>query len=71
MHLNWTPFGYGSRICPGKELAMTELKYMIGTIFRLFRVESPAHHTQDSLDLMDVFVCGERSGHCWLRFVEE
>lgn len=28
MRLNWTPFGYGSRICPGSNLAVTELKYM-------------------------------------------
>lgn len=70
MNLNWTPFGYGSRSCPGSNLAMTELKYMLGTIFRLFRVEQPAEHTQAELDLVDVFVSGERSGHCWLRFVE-
>ena len=71
MHLNWTPFGYGSRSCPGSNLAMTELKYIIGTVFRLFRVEYPVDHTQEKLDLADVFVCGERSGHCWLRFVED
>ncbi|KAK3074172.1 hypothetical protein LTR53_003642 [Teratosphaeriaceae sp. CCFEE 6253] len=70
MHLNWTPFGYGSRSCPGSNLAMTELKYMLGTIFRLFRVEGPQKHIQKDLDLVDVFVSGEKSGHCWLRFVE-
>lgn len=71
MHLNWTPFGYGSRSCPGSNLAMTELKYILGTIFRFFRVEMPKQHAQADLDLVDVFVSGQRSGHCWLRFVEE
>ena len=47
---------------------MTELKYMIGTIFRQFRAAMPRDHTQDALDLGDIFVAGERSGHCWLRF---
>jgi cytochrome P450 len=70
MHLNWTPFGYGSRSCPGSNLAMTELKYIIGTVVRHFRVLRPAHHKQEALDLGDVFVSGERSGHCWLRFIE-
>ncbi|KAK4959165.1 hypothetical protein LTR10_003964 [Elasticomyces elasticus] len=70
MHLNWTPFGYGSRACPGSNLAMTELKYMIGIIFRQFKVLPPVDpgRRQEKLDLGDVFVSGERSGHCWLRF---
>ena len=70
MNLNWTPFGYGTRACPGSNLAMTELKYMIGTILRLFKVEKPKQHVPKPLDLGDVFVSGEKSGQCWLRFVE-
>jgi cytochrome P450 len=46
MHLNWTPFGHGARACPGSNLAMTELKYMIGTIFRLHRVEPPKQESR-------------------------
>ncbi|CZT24398.1 uncharacterized protein RCC_10123 [Ramularia collo-cygni] len=71
MHLNWTPFGYGSRACPGSNLAITELKYMLGIIFRKFRVEPPRQHEQKELDLGDVFVSAEKSGKCWLNFVEE
>ena len=70
MHLNWTPFGYGARICPGSNLAMTELKYMIGTVVRQFRVETPKQHVPKPLELGDVFVSGEKSGACWLKFVE-
>lgn len=71
MHLNWTPFGYGSRSCPGSNLAMTELKYMIGTVFRCFRVGPPMNHDREPLILGDVFVSAQRSGHCWLSFVEQ
>lgn len=70
MHLNWTPFGHGARSCPGANLAMTELKYMIGTVVRLFRVLPPRRHEVRGLELGDVFVCAERSGRCWLRFEE-
>lgn len=68
MQLNWTPFGHGARSCPGSNLAMTELKYMIGTILRLYHVDPPKEHKPKSLDLGDIFVSGERSGTCWLSF---
>ncbi|KAK4621262.1 Cholesterol side-chain cleavage enzyme, mitochondrial [Fulvia fulva] len=71
MHLNWIPFGYGSRSCPGSNLAMTELKYMIGTTFRLFQVGPPENHAQEPLELRDVFVSAQKSGQCWLRFKED
>jgi cytochrome P450 len=68
MKLNWTPFGYGSRSCPGANLAMTELKYMIGAIFRQFRAVLQPEHEGDTLELADVFAAGSKSGHCWLKF---
>jgi cytochrome P450 len=68
MKLNWTPFGHGSRACPGANLAMTELKYMIGVIFRKFKAVVPEGHADDLLELADVFAAGSRSGHCWLKF---
>ena len=70
MELNWIPFGTGSRACPGSNLAVTELKYMIVTIFRLFRSEVPAGHEDDVLELADIFAAGSRTGHVWLKFVE-
>jgi cytochrome P450 len=68
MKLNWIPFGHGSRSCPGSNLAMTELKYMIGLIFRKFKAIMPPDAQKDELVLADVFAAGSRSGHCWLKF---
>ncbi|KAK5014566.1 putative cytochrome P450 [Cryomyces antarcticus] len=64
MKLNWTPFGYGSRACPGANLAMTELKYMIAAIFRQFRAVMRPEFEKDVLELADVFAAGSKSGHC-------
>lgn len=68
MELNCIPFGTGSRACPGSNLATTELKYMIGTIFRLFVSVIPEGHADDVLELADIFAAGSRSGHVWLKF---
>lgn len=68
MELNWLPFGTGSRSCPGSNLAMTELKYMLGTIFRIFETTVPKGHEQDDLELKDIFAAGPKSGHVWLKF---
>ena len=81
MHHNWIPFGYGSRSCPGINLAMTELKIIVGTVCQLLKVivgtvcqllkvSPPKHHNQGRLDLLDVFGAAESSGHYWLRFEE-
>jgi cytochrome P450 len=68
MKLNWIPFGHGSRACPGSNLAMTELKYIVGMIFRKFKAVMPEGGENDELLLGDVFAAGTRSGHCWLKF---
>jgi cytochrome P450 len=68
MRLNWTPFGYGSRICPGSNFALTELKYMLGSLFRRMRAVQPNNVAWEPIELSDVFAAGTKSGHCWLRF---
>ncbi|RDW56536.1 hypothetical protein BP6252_14126 [Coleophoma cylindrospora] len=68
MRLNWIPFGHGCRACPGVNLAMTELKYIIGAVFRRFRVVIPPGHEDDILEFADVFAAGSKTGHCWLKF---
>ncbi|RGP71298.1 cytochrome p450 [Fusarium sporotrichioides] len=69
MKTNWIPFGSGCRSCPGANLAMTELKYMVGKIMRLFDVVVPPGYEDDNLQLADIFAAGSRTGHCWLKFV--
>lgn len=71
MRVNWTPFGYGSRICPGSNLALTELKYMLCAIFRNFRAVQPKDLDWENIEMADVFAAGTVSGHCWLRFEED
>jgi cytochrome P450 len=36
---SFTMFGFGIRICPGKKLAMIELKYLLSSIYRKYDVE--------------------------------
>ena len=70
MKLNWIPFGHGCRSCPGSNLALTELKYIIGTLFRRFTVKLPEAYSNEPMDLADVFAAGSTTGHCWLHFEE-
>lgn len=70
MKLNWIPFGHGCRSCPGSNLALTELKYIIGTLFRRFTVKLPEYHSNKPMELADVFAAGSTTGHCWLHFEE-
>ncbi|KAH6952038.1 putative cytochrome P450 [Fusarium avenaceum] len=69
MKTNWIPFGTGCRSCPGSNLAMTELKYILGKIMRLFEVVVPPGFEGEDLQLADVFAAGSKSGHCWLKFI--
>ncbi|KAF9768977.1 hypothetical protein IL306_013678 [Fusarium sp. DS 682] len=71
MRNNWIPFGTGSRACPGANLAVTELKYMVGKIMRCFDLVIPPGFEEDTLELADVFAAGSRSGHCWLKFIKD
>ena len=45
----------GCRACPGANLAVVELEYMVGTVFRSFRSVVP-------------FAAGSKTGHDWLKF---
>jgi cytochrome P450 len=69
MKLNWIPFGYGSRSCPGANLAVTELKSMTAAVFRGLKAVPPTDVAfEEKLELADVFAAGTKSGVCWLRF---
>ncbi|GME27346.1 hypothetical protein GTA08_BOTSDO07506 [Neofusicoccum parvum] len=70
MRLNWIPFGHGSRACPGANLAVIELKYILGAVFRKFTaVPVPGREADGGvIELDDVFAASTRSGQCWLKF---
>lgn len=70
MRLNWIPFGHGSRACPGANLAVVELKYILGAVFRRFTaVPVPGREADGGvIELDDVFAASTRSGQCWLKF---
>lgn len=70
MKLNWIPSGHGCWSCPGANLALTELKYIIGTLSRRFTVKLPEDYSKEPMDLADVFAAGSTTGHCWLHFEE-
>lgn len=52
----------------GANLALAELKYIIGSVFRHFTAVPPDGCEDKELALADVFAAGSRTGHCWLRF---
>ena len=68
MNLNWIPFGYGSRACPGSNLALNELHLMVAAVFRNLEAREPKGHPADELVLVDHFTAAPRSGHVWHCF---
>lgn len=36
---SWVPFGLGPRVCPGRHLALIELKVLLASIFQRFEVQ--------------------------------
>ncbi|KAH6959626.1 putative cytochrome P450 [Ilyonectria sp. MPI-CAGE-AT-0026] len=80
MKRNWIPFGYGSRSCPGQNLAMTELKYFLAAIFRQFKSVIPENRDKDVLEMRDVFtasvsmrngITGKAENRCLLQFAPQ
>lgn len=64
------PFGIGARQCPGLNLGLTELKYIIGTLFRKFRALPPKQADLDGNETQDTFLAILKRGGLWLRFEE-
>lgn len=66
------PGGYcfDCRSCPGSNLALTKLKYIIGTLFRRFTVRLPEAYSNKPMNLVDVFTAGFTAGLFWLHFEE-
>lgn len=75
MNQNWLPFGQGSRACPGSNLALNELHFMLAAVFRNFEAHPAEGKGQESyagrrVPLFDHFTSAPKSGHIWVRFVE-
>jgi cytochrome P450 len=51
------PFGSGSRICGGQNLAHMILRIVVASVARNFDIVAPAGTTEKSMELRDSFVC--------------
>lgn len=56
MHQYMMPFGSGTRICGGKNLALMLLKVVAFAIVRNFEIVAPDSTTEGSMEIMDSFV---------------
>jgi cytochrome P450 len=56
MNRHMMPFGTGSRVCGGQNLAQMALRIAIATIARNFNVVSPPETTEKSMEMRDSFV---------------
>jgi cytochrome P450 len=56
MQQHLMPFGAGSRVCGGQNLAMIMLRVMVATIARNFNVVAPDETNDRSMEVKDSFV---------------
>lgn len=57
MNRHMMPFGTGSRVCGGQNLAQMALRIAIAAIARNFDIISPPETTEASMEMRDSFVC--------------
>ncbi|KDQ63972.1 hypothetical protein JAAARDRAFT_214320 [Jaapia argillacea MUCL 33604] len=62
------PFGIGSRVCGGQNLAQFMLKITIAAVARNFDVSAPAETTERSMEIKDAFVIFPAGMKCELVF---
>jgi cytochrome P450 len=63
MQQHLMPFGLGSRVCVGQNLAMIVLRVAVATIVRNFDIVAPAETNKKSMAIIDSFVS------IWLIFL--
>ena len=51
------PFGTGTRVCGGQNLALMMLKLALAAFVRNFEIRAPAETTDLSMEIKDSFVC--------------
>lgn len=56
MNAHMMPFGTGTRVCGGQNLALMMLKLGIAAFIRNFEIRAPAETTDRSMEVMDSFV---------------
>ena len=57
MHQHLMPFGAGSRLCGGQNLAHLVLRVVIAAVIRNFVILSPPETNEASMSIKDAFVC--------------
>ncbi|KII94544.1 hypothetical protein PLICRDRAFT_47583 [Plicaturopsis crispa FD-325 SS-3] len=68
MNQHMMPFGTGSRVCGGQNLAQAMLKVALASVIRNFEVVAPAETTARSMEMRDSFVIFPASMECKLVF---
>lgn len=68
MNRHMMPFGTGSRVCGGQNLAQMVLRIVIAAIVRNFDLLSPLETTEKSMEIRDSFVIFPASMACHLIF---
>ncbi|KAH7108039.1 cytochrome P450 [Auriculariales sp. MPI-PUGE-AT-0066] len=69
MRSNFFPFGLGSRVCGGQNLAMTNARIAIATLIRNFDVVAPPQTTASSMYILEAFVSFPAAMKCDMVFV--
>ncbi|KAL1678133.1 cytochrome P450 [Schizophyllum commune] len=68
MTANLNPFGFGTRVCGGQNLAQIMLRIGVAVIARNFRIEVPPETTEKSMAIRDAFVIFPAAMECKLVF---
>lgn len=63
------PFGTGSRVCGGQNLAQVMLRVVVASIVRNFDIVAAAQTTEKTMEMKDSFVIFPASMECQLRFM--
>ena len=56
MSAHLLPFGFGTRVCGGQNLAQILLRIVVASIVRNFDIEAPAETNSRSMEMRDSFV---------------
>ncbi|GLB34339.1 putative cytochrome P450 [Lyophyllum shimeji] len=69
MNYHMIPFGTGSRVCGGQNLAQAMMKIVVASMVRNFDIVAPAETNERSMNIMDSFVIFPAAMECKLTFI--